>query len=135
MDSLEAVTALKYSLATTFPRRVYAAGGASPVRPPRCYARGAMHTQAAGGRPDARATHARRVVSAARACGRPGSRAGKDARTKLTTSVDVYPAQALPPSSRSACVASLPAAASLGQSLQELDLVPQAALLMQPEDD
>lgn len=27
------------------------------------------------------------------------------------------------------------AAASLGQSLQELDLVPQAALLMQPEDD
>lgn len=54
---------------------------------------------------------------------------------ELITSVDVYPAQALPPSSCSACVASLPAADSLGQSLQELDLVPQAALLMQPEDD
>ena len=124
--SLEEVTALRYSLATTFPRRIYAqgeraGGGWGGMR---WVVRGALNA------------HPRQTPALRSAWKIMGwmARGGAAARSlPLTPDTALLRRPFLCPSLHPHLDAA--AADSLQQSLQELDLVPQAVLLMQPEED
>lgn len=120
VESLEGVQALKFSLATTFPRRVYGQGELYSRRLAELlYPNPNIHAMSGCILLVARA--------AALAAPMPGPALARN-RTPCHPPARPLPLPlpSLPPR---------PAADCLQRSLEELDLAPQAVLLMQPEDD